>query len=148
MTRLLRRIGLAILLVVSACDKAPVTDLAAVQASLETVVGKTPLGDFGAVAFEAPAQADWFVLAPAGATAGAFQAAPDFLRAVGHAPEALLGRPEPVVAFVTAGGVQAEALHPAFTVKQVLAKPGRVTHGVRFVRLAGPARSYVIQSLQ
>lgn len=139
---------LMIMAYAAGCDRRPETSLNDIQAKLDTVVGHTPLGDYGAVAFEAPAQADWFVVVPAGATADQFKPDSALMKAMGEPPAGLLKLGEPSLAFVTGGKVaEVQALHKAFTVREVLAKPGRTANGVRFVRMAGGQRSYVILSL-
>lgn len=147
----LRR-GIAPLLLLLAfaagCDRRAESSLNDIQAKLDAVVGRTPLGDFGAVAFDAPAQAEWFVLVPAGATAGQFKPESAFMKSVGEPPVDLLNLGEPSIALVNGGKVaEVQPLHKAYTVGEVLAKPGRTAHGLRFVRKAGEQRSYVILSL-
>lgn len=146
------RTGFGVLLFVMAfvvaCDRRAESSLDDVQARLDTVVGHTMLGDFGSVSFDAPAQAEWFVVVPAGATAEHFSADSAFMKAVGKAPAGLLGLAEPSIAFVSRGKVaEIQPLHMAFTVEKVLAKPGRTTNGVKFVRRAGERRAYVVLSL-
>lgn len=131
-----------------ACDRRAESSLDDIQARLDTVVGRTPLGDYGAVSFDAPAQAEWFVVVPAGATAAHFKTDSAFMKAVGTPPAGLLGLAEPSIAFVSGGKVvEIQPVHMAFTVGEMLAKPGRTANGLKFVRKAGARRSYLILSL-
>jgi hypothetical protein len=135
-----------LLLVAPACEPQKGSTLDNVEAKMRSVVGRVPLGDRASFTFDPLYQADWFLLVPANANAGMFEEA-QLGKALDPIPGELLGRPEPVMATIDGKEVDVRELPFAFQVTKVMGKRGKNTHGIRFVRLGGSGRNYVIQQI-
>ena len=141
---------LAILLLSSACEKSPADPtLLDVKNQLVPLVRHIMMGDTATVSLQPFEKSDWFLIVPPMADAVSFEtAAPAFAKAQASAMPDLFGKTSTTLALITDGEVEYVAeLNDPFYVEKVLAKPGKVTNGLRVLRLAGHPRSYKIVTI-
>lgn len=145
----LRLLVLSVLLLPIACEKSTEPTLLDIRNQLGTLISHIALGDTATVSVSPFEKSDWFLIVPPMANAVSFEtAAPAFTKAQAAVLPELFGKKMTTLALVSDGEVESLAVvDDPFYVETVLAKPGKVTNGLRVVRLAGYPRSYKIVTI-